>query len=323
MIDNEILRCLKSAEGGYTSGEKLSNSLNISRTAIWKHVNSLRERGYEIDATPSLGYKLIKSPDLLLPEEVRFGLKTNNIGQVVHHFDQLGSTNEEAMRLANTGALEGTLVVSENQTRGRGRLGRRWTCPYGKGVLGSLILRPKIAPQEVSKITIAASIAIAETIRKVSDQPAMIKWPNDIMIGDKKVAGILIEMQAEMDMVRHLIIGFGINVNLEPADFTENGIRNATSMKMETNKTFIRKELLQDLLVALELRCAEAVQNYSGLLDKLRQLSMTLGKRIQVSSPDGTIEGQAVDVDENGFLIVRLDSGEQKRLNSGDTTVLI
>jgi BirA family transcriptional regulator, biotin operon repressor / biotin---[acetyl-CoA-carboxylase] ligase len=313
-VEDKILKIFSENIDRYVSGEDISKQLNVSRTTIWKHIETLRNLGYDIEASPHLGYRLIGRPDRLIPEELKDGLKTRFLGKDVFAYESLDSTNDTAYKLAENGEKEGTIVVAERQKKGRGRQGRNWLSPKG-GIYLSCILRPEIEPKEVAKITLVSAVALCISIREIANIQAMIKWPNDIIIKGRKVCGILTEMKAEQDKVDFLIVGIGVNVdthlNLLP--------KGATSLVKESENKFSK--------VALTKRIFENLEHYVLLFKKegfkkvreeWRDLSATVGHRVKIHCHDGRIEGQALDVDKDGALVVRLDSGIQKRILSGD-----
>src|SRR3989344_9407838 len=246
-MQTQILKFLKESEG-YVSGEEISRRCGMSRAAIWKYMQELRQEGFDVVAVPHLGYKLVATPDKLLPSEIQHGLKTQYLGKKIVYEDTGPSTMDVAFRLGMEGAVEGTLVCAEGQTKGKGRLGRHWNSPKGKGIYMSVILRPSLPPTEVAQLTLLAAVAVCEAVQRVSGVAARIKWPNDILVEDRKLAGILTELSAETDRVRFGVIGIGVNVNtplsLLPAT--------ATSLKEEAQKKVSRGELVQEILRVLE-----------------------------------------------------------------------
>lgn len=303
----------------YISGEDISRHFKISRAGIWKYIQELRKDGYEIEAIPHRGYKLINAPDRLFPNEIQSGLNTRFIGRKIHHYEYLNSTMDAAFDLAIDGACEGTLVVAEGQHRGRGRMGRQWISPKAKGIYFSLILRPKIMPNEAPKLTLLTAVAVAEAIRKSTGLSPLIKWPNDILVGEKKLGGILTELNAEVDRVKFVIIGVGINVNLKK---TQLPFR-ATSIRNELGKTFSRVELLRQILTEIEHYYLQySKEGFQPIIEKFKHFSATLGKRVKVISNKGEIEGQAMEVDLDGGLLIRQDSGFVERIVSGDVVRL-
>ncbi len=313
MLD-KIIHFLKNTDG-YISGEEISEALNISRAGIWKHMQELRSQGYDIVAVPHLGYKLESSPDKPFSHEIKHNLHTKILGKKIFYFDTVFSTMDEAFRLGMEGAEEGTVICAESQTKGRGRLGRSWSSPKGKGIYMSVILRPRLSPTEVSQLTLLAAVAAAEAIQKVSGLSAMIKWPNDLLIGGKKVVGILTELSAETDRVKFVAIGIGINVNTPVNQLPPH----ATSLKNEADKNFSRVELIREILRSLEewyLRFQE--EGPAVVMMRWKELSSTLGKHIKISDPNQTIEGKAIDIDDDGGLLIRSDSGIVVKKMSGD-----
>jgi len=290
--------------GGYLSGETLSNQLGTSRVSIWKHIRSLKEDGYVIEASPR-GYRLVFSPDLLLPYELP-GLE-----QRIHYFPEIGSTMDVARELAKKGAGEGTIVIAEAQTRGRGRLSREWLSPGG-GIYFTLVLRPGISPAYAPRINLMASVAVAATIKKLFGLKAKLKWPNDVLIDGRKVSGILAEMDAEMDVVNFVNVGIGINANTSIPQFE----KKVTSLKDMLGKEISRKEFLSALLVEIERR--QPLLMEADLLQEWKKLSVTLNKDVRIVAPGEVIVGRAIDIDTTGALIVEEKNGSLKKAMAGD-----
>ncbi len=319
MIDEEILLVLKSSNDGYVSGEELSKTAGLSRAAIWKRVESLRNEGYDIEASPHLGYRLLGVPDSLIPSEIKWSLKTRTLGREVISYKKIDSTNTAAYDMAKKGIKEGVVVVADEQTKGRGRLGRTWASPARGGVYLSCILRPAMSPGEVPKLTLAASISVAKTIREVSGLTAVIKWPNDVLINSKKVSGILLEMKAEQDRLDFVIIGIGINVNTPLKLLPKIG----TSIAGELGEEISRIKLTQVLLENLEANYRLVTNgDFSKVIDEWKDLTDMLGSRIRITLPNREFEGQAIDVDSDGTLLVRLDNGFIEKIFSGDVRLL-
>ena len=290
--------------GGYLSGETLSNQLGTSRVSIWKHIRSLKEDGYVIEASPR-GYRLVFSPDLLLPYELP-GLE-----QRIHYFPEIGSTMDVARELAKKGAGEGTIVIAEAQTRGRGRLSREWLS-LGGGIYFTLVLRPGISPAYAPRINLMASVAVAATIKKLFGLKAKLKWPNDVLIDGRKVSGILAEMDAEMDVVNFVNVGIGINANTSIPQFE----KKVTSLKDMLGKEISRKEFLSALLVEIERR--QPLLMEADLLQEWKKLSVTLNKDVRIVAPGEVIVGRAIDIDTTGALIVEEKNGSLKKAMAGD-----
>lgn len=316
-----VLEVLKQKGPNYVSGEVIAQNLNISRTAIWKHVRSLRKDGYIIESCHRLGYQYKGNPDKLLPTEILHNLKTSLFGKDIIHFQEIGSTQDVARTMAVRGAPEGTLIVTEGQTHGRGRMGRVWISPQGVGLYASLILRPRISPSDAPKMTLMAAVAIANAIETTSSLKAQIKWPNDVLVGGKKVAGVLTEIDAEMDMTHAVILGIGVNVN---NDVFPQALRDRmTSLKVETGKEISRLGLLQTLLLELEnLYQGFAKKGFCFLLDLWKKKDMTIGAPVKVVLMGREIMGQAMDIDCEGALLLRDEKGDNHRILSGDLTLL-
>lgn len=318
-MDDKILNIFRTSKGEFISGEELSDVLRISRSAVWKHIEQLRSEGYNIVAQPHLGYKLIGTPDKLIAEEITYELGTKLIGRKIYSYETTDSTMDIAHRLAQTGSPEGTTVFSEGQSKGRGRLGREWVSPKGKGIYLSLILRPKILPTEASKITLVSAIAVAKAIRKETLLPALIRWPNDILIEGRKVCGILTEMSAEVNTVKYLILGIGINVNTNKEALP----KGATSLKAELGDTVSRVELTKELLRHIEEQYfLFGEEGFGEIVSEWRNLSSMLGDRVKIVCQDKRLEGYAVDLDLSGALVIRHDSGFTEKVFAGDVILV-
>lgn len=317
---NQLLSRLKRAKGDWVSGESLSTGLSVSRSAVWKHIRRLREEGYLIQSSPGKGYLLEKAPDMLLPEEIREGLKTRILGKRdILHLRETVSTNNTAKELAANGAEEGTLVVSEMQTGGKGRLGRKWFSPFGEGIYLSVILRPAVSPAEAPKMTLMAAVAMAEVLHTETEHHISIKWPNDILLGGKKLAGILTEISTEMDAIDYVVIGLGLNVNM--AAFPSEIRDKATSLLIETGKTHCRAALIRDFLKWFEGYYAWFRRSdFEPILERWRQFSNIAGRRITVETVGEKYSGTALDIDREGRLLVEDDKGQVHRIYSGDIT---
>jgi BirA family biotin operon repressor/biotin-[acetyl-CoA-carboxylase] ligase len=318
----KVLFALKENKEKWISGEELAQRLSLSRTAVWKHIKILKKEGYEIESSSRLGYLLRSSPNLMFPSEIRYGLKTKDFGKKIHYFSEIYSTNNKAKELAFAGASEGTLVIAEKQTGGRGRLGSGWFSPPG-GIWFSLILRPQISPSDILKITLLASVAVAEAIQEATSLKPKIKWPNDILLDGKKLIGILTEMETEADTVHFIVLGIGINANIEMAEFPSDLRKTAISLIAALGKDVDRCEVLRYLFQRLEYYYTQLKSgNFSSILKLWKQGSESLGSRVRVETMGKTIEGKAVDINDQGALIVELDSGETKTIWSGDIVCL-
>ncbi len=318
-MQERIIEFLKEAEG-YISGEEISQRLNMSRAAIWKHMQELRAQGYDIAAVPHLGYQLVASPDKLLAREIQFGLKTKIIGKEIVALDTVSSTMDEAFRLGMEGVPEGTVVCAETQSKGRGRLGRAWVSPKGKGIYFSVILRPSsLPPSQLPQLTLMSAVALAEAVNDIAGIDARIKWPNDILVADKKLAGILTELRAEVDQVKFIVIGVGLNVNTAAHQLIEG----ATSLKIESGKTLSRVEVMQLILRSMEKWYGKLLSGKANeVMEAWKERSATLKNRVRITDPTGITEGVAIDLDSDGALLIRKDNGVVVRKTAGDVQLL-
>jgi BirA family transcriptional regulator, biotin operon repressor / biotin---[acetyl-CoA-carboxylase] ligase len=302
-LKGQILKALRE-RSDYLSGETLSAQLGISRVSIWKHIRSLKKDGYVIGTSPR-GYRLVSSPDLLLPYEFP------DLEQRIHYFPEIGSTMDAARELAKKGAEEGTIVIAEAQTQGRGRLSREWLSPEG-GIYLTLILRPRISPAYAPRINLMASVAVAATIRKLFGLKAELKWPNDVLIAGKKMCGILAEMDAEMDVVNFVNVGIGINANTSVPQFK----KTATSLKDALGREISRRAFLSALLVEIEQLLPLLMK--ADLLEEWKKLSATLNRDVIVMSLSEEVTGQAIDIDATGALILKSKDGSFRTVLVGD-----
>jgi BirA family biotin operon repressor/biotin-[acetyl-CoA-carboxylase] ligase len=312
-----VLELLLESGPDYASGETLSGKLGLSRTAVWKVVNALRDKGYTIEAVPSRGYRLVQVPDRLTALEILPLLETQYLGRTVHSFDSISSTSEVAFRLAAEGADHGDLVVAEQQTAGRGRRGRTWESPAGKNLYASLVLRPELPPQRAPELTLLAAVAVAETLRGEGVQ-ASIKWPNDVLAADRKIAGILTELSAEADRVHFVVLGIGVNLNAAREDLSPELAHTATSVTRLLGRPVDRPAFLARLLRTLEEWLdLHAEQGFGPVRARWRALSATLGLEVLVKSENRELRGLAEDIDVDGALLLRTDHGVERVL-AGD-----
>ena len=320
---SQILNLLRQSGDKFISGEELAEQLKVSRTAIWKHIKALRDSGYEIESVPRSGYRLLHSPDLLSAEEVRNALTTKIIGSEIKYFTVTDSTNVQAKKLAAAGAPDGTLVIAEEQTGGRGRLSRKFFSPRGKGILFSVILRPKILPQQAPKYTLLAAVAIVKAMKEVTGANVGIKWPNDILHDGKKLVGILTEMNAEMEGVNFIVIGMGINVNIPIEALPDDVKDKAASLSGILGHEVSRLKLLSAIAAELErLYITAQTEGFEPIFRQWREYSITLGQHISVIGvgTGETYEGTAVDIDSDGALLVKTN-GQIKRVLAGDVSI--
>jgi BirA family biotin operon repressor/biotin-[acetyl-CoA-carboxylase] ligase len=321
MYKEKILNLLRLSFSGFISGEELARKCGISRTMVWKHIKALEREGFGIEAVPSQGYRITSVPDILRPEDVRHGLRTKAIGKEIHFPQEVTSTNTLAMGLAADGAPEGTVVIAETQTKGKGRLGRKWISPKGNLYL-SVVLRPKIPIQKAPLITLTGAVAVASAIRTTCGLEAGIKWPNDILICGKKVCGLLTEMSAEQDRIRHIVLGIGVDVNMAMGELPPDVRGLSTTLAAEAGAKINRTALLQQVLRDLEHWYQKFLANEGDVLNEWKKLNMTVGNRITVSGAGEALDGLAQGVDSDGRLIVRLDNGTIRTLAAGDVTIV-
>jgi BirA family biotin operon repressor/biotin-[acetyl-CoA-carboxylase] ligase len=321
VMREKILQLLRK-EKDYVSGEEIGRILGISRSAIWKYVNGLREEGYNITSVPRLGYRLDDIPDLLLPEEVKDGLNTTLLGKNIVYFKEIDSTNNKCKNLGQMGSEEGTVVVAEAQKSGRGRIGRYWNSPSGMGIWMSVLLRPQISPMEAPKVTLLAAVAVTSAIRKCTGIDVGIKWPNDLMVEGKKVCGILTEMSAEMDSVNYIVLGIGLNVNIPLHQFPAEVQETATSLMEVKGGKISRKLLLQEIIRQLEKYYFRwQKEGIAPILKEWRRYSMVLNSPVSIIERDQRWEGIALDILESGALIVKLMDGTIREFSVGEVSL--
>lgn len=303
----DVIRALKEAGNVPISGEDLGKKLGISRTMIWKYIKNLEEDGYVIESSPGTGYVLVSTPDKLYPAEIIIGLDTSIIGNDIHYFETVESTNDVAKKMGLE-AEEGTIVVAEVQEKGRGRKGDPWLSPKG-GIWLSVILKPSILPAHASRLTLMAGIAVANTMRQFGVD-ASIKWPNDVVIGNKKICGILTEMDAEADHIGFVIIGIGINANVPVEELPEELRGSSISLSSIKGELINRAEFVQVLLRSLETEYLRfKVDGFTKILEEWISLSNTIGREVDVITPHKIITGKATGINVDGVLIVENDEG--------------
>ncbi len=319
-MKGHILQLLENAED-YISGEKMSQQLGVSRTAVWKTIKQLKEEGYEIHSSTNKGYRLLHSPDRVTPEEIQKYILTSYIGKRLIYEEEMDSTNVQAKKIAREGAEEGTVVLTEQQFKGKGRMGRKWDSPKGTGIWLSCILRPSIPPSEVSFITLLAGLAVCKAIEIETRLLPKIKWPNDVVLGGKKVCGILTEMNGEMEQVYHVVVGIGINVNTK--DFPIELHSLATSLYLESGEKYSRKKLVGQIFTQLE-KYYESFKEEEGrkrILEEYKKCCATLGQEVRVLGSQEEFTGKALDLLPTGELIVQKNTGEMKTVRSGEVSV--
>ena len=320
----KILSLLRASSAQYISGQEISSILHVSRAAVWKQVKVLRELGFEIESKHSQGYRLLSAPDLLLAAEIESELNCQLIGQSVVSFPETDSTNVQARRLAEDGALEGTVVVSDRQSAGRGRLGRRWESPFGVNLYCSIILRPDIPVQQAPQLTFLSAVAVAETLNKLCDLSAEVKWPNDILVNGAKISGLLNEMSAETEQIHFVILGIGINLNMTADQFPDDLNYPATSALLETGKIVDRLKFLRTFLQCLDGYYSEFLQEgFAPIRRRWESLCDMMNLQVDVDQGSGTLRGKVVGLDPEGALRLQLDDGQVKRILAGDVRPVI
>jgi BirA family transcriptional regulator, biotin operon repressor / biotin---[acetyl-CoA-carboxylase] ligase len=322
-IDAQILNALRAAGDGAVSGAELSQKLGVSRAAVWAHIEDLRALGYDIEASPHLGYRLLSTPDVLHADDLiaRLG-STEVIGRDIRVFQETTSTNDVIEKLARDGVKEGVVVFAESQTKGRGRLGRKWMSPTKGGLWFSLLLRPELSPQEATQLTVASATALRRAIELQTGLKPEIKWPNDILVRGRKVAGILTELSAELDRVKHVILGIGVNVNLGPGDFPAELRRLATSLKAELGKPVSRPALAVTILRELDLDYARiAAGHFPAVADEWEQHCTTIEHNVVIRMGERQLRGRAESLGEDGALLLRTEHGHLERVTGGDVTL--
>ena len=316
-----LIHILLRRQEGFLSGEDIGRELSITRAAVWKGIKKLREEGYEIEAVTNRGYRLTNPETMYNKRELEQGLKTKTMGQTIYFYEETDTTNNRARELALEGAPEGTLVVAEKQTAGRGRRGKVWESPLGTGIWMSLVLRPQIMPAEASVLTLLCGLATAEAIEAETGLSAGIKWPNDILINGKKAVGILTEMDCEMSEVHFVIPGIGINVNT--ASFPPEIAEIATSLYLECGKTVSRRRLVHRVLERLEEHYETFLRtgSFAAMLEDYRKHCITLGKEVHVLGREPFF-AEALDITPEGELLVRrADNGKEEVVFSGEVSI--
>lgn len=315
----EIIRLLKAAPG-YISGQRLSAGLGISRAAVWKHIEALRKMGYAIEARASKGYRLLEARPFNAVE-LRSLLSGRAFGREVHFFDSIESTNAKAFELARGGAPEGTVVIADAQTKGKGRIGRKWESPAGMNLYLSVVLRPPVAPQGAQGLTFALAVAAAEAVAATGPKPA-VKWPNDILTGGRKTAGILLEMDSEPDRVHFVVAGIGVNLNMRREMFPGHIRETATSVLEETGSAVDRGLFAASLLSSMERWYGVYLsEGFAPVLSAWKGYFHSAGKPVKVTFFDRTVEGVCAGVDSDGALLLERD-GRVERIISGDVEAL-
>lgn len=312
------------AKVGYVSGEYLSKELGVSRTAIWKHISALRNDGYLIEAIPSRGYRLVSSPDVIDLHEVKASLDNAKIGSRLEFLKLTVSTNADAFRMAEEGAIEGTTVLADSQSGGKGRRGRVWSSPAGVNLYCSVVLRPSIMPYEAPQLTFLSTVAVARAIELTTTLVPEIKWPNDLLISGKKVAGLLNEMSAETDGINFVILGIGVNLNMT-ADMFPSDLRHpATSLLLESGVRVDRSRFTGTMLQELNRLYADFLMHGFGpVREEWQQRCNATGRQVTVSdSGTACTGGRFIGIDSDGALLLHSDDDILHRITCGDVRVI-
>lgn len=325
-MKSEILHLLRCAED-YVSGQQLCETFGVSRTAVWKVINQLKEEGYVIDSVQNKGYRIIEYPDIITASEIESLLldDTGNMQGICQHikyFEKTDSTNNQAKLAAEQNALDKTLFVAECQTGGRGRRGRSWVSPAGSGIWMSLLLRPDIRPESASMLTLVLAVAMVEAINEeVQDAGCLVKWPNDIVLNNKKISGTLTEMSAEMESIHYVVIGIGINVNT--TDFDASIKDMATSIYLETGKKVKRSNIIAAFSRSFKKYYEQFIktQDLTLLTDRYNELLINKGRTVKAIYADRELVGEALGINKEGELIIKAEDGSKTAIRAGEVSV--
>nr|WP_155666953.1 biotin--[acetyl-CoA-carboxylase] ligase [Ornithinibacillus caprae] len=303
----------------YISGQFLSDKLNISRSAIWKHMKELQKDGYEIEGIPKKGYRIVGFPDRLSENALQWGLKTDWLGKTIIHKEVVTSTQHIAHQIAQENTEHGTVIIADEQTNGKGRMNRHWYSSRDKGIWLSIILRPSILPYLAPQLTLLSACVLADVISQQSELIPKIKWPNDILVDGKKIAGILTEMQAEQDQIQYVVIGIGINVNHNHNDLPSDIQAKASSILMETNRNWDIKHFIQQILVTFEKEYNEYIEHgFTHVKKKWESYSFKIGEPIRISTLKSQWTAIFSGIAEDGALLVRNNDGTTEKLYSAE-----
>lgn len=318
----EILTLLRESKD-YISGQQLCDQFGVSRTAIWKAINQLKEEGYQVEAVRNRGYRILENPDVITKEELesRIQNQTNWAGQTLVVFDETDSTNVQAKRLGEEGAPHGLLVVSDQQNAGRGRRGRSWESPKGDSVYMSLLLRPRFAPDKAPMLTLVMAHSVCHALERVVDSPVQIKWPNDLIIRGKKIVGILTEMSTEIDYINHVVIGVGINVNgkIFPEELSDK----ATSLSIEEGHEIQRSVLIAEVMKQFERDYGQFLQteDLSWMKADYEKHLVNYGQKVMVHEATESYQAKALGINNTGELLIQKEDGTEEAVYAGEVSV--
>lgn len=318
-MKEEILGYLKEQKD-FRSGEEISKKLGVTRAAVWKAIKKLQADGYRITSSTKKGYKLIESPNLVTPHEISEILNTKVLGKKIYYFEEVGSTNNEAKALCREWPEEGTLVIAEKQSGGKGRLGRTWESPSKTGIWMSLVLCPEIMPQYASQITLVAGLGMCEAIKDITGLEAKIKWPNDIVVNGKKICGILTEMSAQVEAIDYIVVGIGVNVNM--TSFPEE-LPYASSLALEGGKSYSRREIVARFLQIFEKDYEAYKQNpdLEAIIGRYEANCITLHQMVKIISRNEEMIAKAEKINKDGTLVIKMTDGTVKQISSGEVSV--
>jgi BirA family transcriptional regulator, biotin operon repressor / biotin---[acetyl-CoA-carboxylase] ligase len=318
---NDIVGLFKE-NGNFLSGSDIASHLGVTRAAVWKSIRLLKKDGYVIESMPAKGYRLNRSPDLCIPELIKLLPQATIIGNKLLFFASVSSTNAVAMEMASQGCPEGTIVMAETQTAGKGRLGRSWISPPGKNLYISIVLRPAISPRDATALTLLSAVACISAIRQSYSVAATIKWPNDIIVENRKLGGILTEIKADIDRITHAVVGIGINVNLTRADMPDEIKAIATSIIDQTGELSSRTDLAAAVIREFDKWYGLLMnKGKQVVIDEWLSLSSTIGKHVMVATGRALLEGYAEGIDDEGLLILKLADGTYHKVSAGDVTL--
>jgi|WetSurMetagenome_2_1015567.scaffolds.fasta_scaffold00686_6 BirA family transcriptional regulator, biotin operon repressor / biotin---[acetyl-CoA-carboxylase] ligase len=321
-INPEEIEHLLRTGKGYMSGAEMASRLGVTRAAVWKTINLLKNNGYVIESSPSKGYRLVSSPDLCVTELEELLSRSGKAGpHKILHFESVASTNSIAMDMAEHDCPEGAVLIADTQTAGKGRLGRSWLSPAAANLYMSMVVKPNMPPRDAAFLTLIAAVACASAIRNYCGVPVSIKWPNDLLVGKLKIVGILAEIRADMDRICHAVVGIGVNVNLSYEEMPDGIKKVATSVLIETGRRYSRTGLAAEIISGFDewLRLF-LLRGKKVVIDRWSELSSTLGSRVRIAVGDMIFEGTAKGIDSEGLLIVRLVDGSSRKFSAGDVT---
>lgn len=319
MNHKPLLQLFENRSGEYVSGERISQELGVSRTAIWKQIRKLEAAGYQFEASRRLGYKLLSTPDQIAVDELSNRMTTGLFGQTIHYFETVESTQNLARAAAEEGAAEGTLFIAEQQISGRGRMGRSWVSPRGKGVWMSMVLRPKVPIHFAPQLTLLTAVALCRSLKRLTALPIGIKWPNDLLIDGKKISGILLESAAEDERLRYVIAGIGISVNLDESDYPDGLLEKATSLRISSGLKWAREDVIAEFLKEWEqLYVLYQEQGFGPIVTLWEALSVSLGKPARLVTPQGDFVGIPIGLDESGAIRIKLEDGTVRPVFSAE-----